>query len=147
MGIFSKKSLADRIKPKWSEIKCDLATVQAVLEDEEEHNMEIWGKCSDVFFQFGTSSDYSDENGFFDKVYYINLSTDVSLFKLLNGKLENSSFFMSDSFDEMSNKRMFSSKSLLDIWSNTTIVGVSGGDPAHFPPFFENWTPERISSK
>ncbi|MDR2654501.1 MAG: hypothetical protein LBC56_00285 [Oscillospiraceae bacterium] len=134
MGIFKKKGIAERIKPKWAVQKCTFGKLLAVLKNDD--SLEIWVRLNDLYFQVGSSSDYDNSAGkFFDKVYYINMSTEISLSSLLNNRIENSGFYCCKDFEALAELKIFGGRSLCEIWTQAEIVALDEGNPANYTCF------------
>ena len=129
MNLFKPKTIEQRIKQTWITKVCDLSRLKMVLE--EEYLIEFWVKHNDTHFQIGSSSDGNRYHNF-DKVYFINTNTKLSLFQLLNNKLLDEGFFMSETLQDVLNAKIVNGKSLEELWQDCIIVGIEQMDPKHY---------------
>lgn len=129
MALFKRKPVSEKIHKKWVPKTCSLSRLEEILLEED--LIELWVKYGTTYFQIGSSSD-SNRQGFFDKVYYINLHTERSLFKLLNGPAVDDGFFYSKEVKPVFDSKLVGGRPITEIWPHCTIVGVDGMNPAHY---------------
>lgn len=129
MNPFKKKPISQRINKKWKTKTCSLSQLETILAEDD--IIDIWVQYHDIYFQIGSSSD-CNKKGFFNKSYYINLSTDLSLFKLLNNIVADNGFFFAKDIPTLFNTEMVDGKPLVDIWQHCVMVAVDEMCPSNY---------------
>lgn len=132
MGLFKRKEIQHRVKPRWQRKTCSFETLCHVLHTEE--GIELWVQWGERFFQLGTSGEFAQGRGFFNKVYYLNFRTDESLYYLLNDKIGGHPMFRMEADLErlLATPLPVGGCTLRDMWHEAVVVGVDEMDPDNY---------------